>query len=359
VKFAWVAGVLLSSGQDVGATSGLPGGASSPLDAAPISPSALAIELAPTIATTGAGIATWAAFLMFGKRRRDQEETVTEGSLATAAATFYDADAAPGLRVVDEALMPRWRRPSLQQVRKADPLRAVAESPRMSFEGAGVRPLENYERRQIAYRLVRLLDSPDELRSQEIGVLDQGDEVQLLEQYGVYWLVLCPDGRQGWLHRMVLADPVVCQPAEAAFVRPAAGRPSALPGPAVMDEFVDQSQVQVSAQPEESGADLLEVYLKARADVLRSMELRRAAAAGNAAETVEPAVIVESAAVAMTVAQPEGASSAEAAVEVPAGSARPSAAGRAGGRYSGRKTADSRQAAAGSKPGTKSRRTSR
>ena len=63
------------------------------------------------------------------------------------------------------------------------------------------------ERRQIGYRLVRLLDSPDELRATEIGIIDQGDEVQLLQRHGVYWLVPCPDGRQGSVHRMTLADP--------------------------------------------------------------------------------------------------------------------------------------------------------
>ena len=58
----------------------------------------------------------------------------------------------------------------------------------------------------IRYRVVRLLDSPDELRGSEIGYLDQGDEVQLLEKYGAYWLVLSPDGQQGWLHKMILGD---------------------------------------------------------------------------------------------------------------------------------------------------------
>ena len=67
-------------------------------------------------------------------------------------------------------------------------------------------PIASYERRTIRYRVVRLLDAPDELRSADIGQLDQGDEVQLLEKSGAYWLVLCPDGRQGWLHQMTLGD---------------------------------------------------------------------------------------------------------------------------------------------------------
>jgi hypothetical protein len=71
-----------------------------------------------------------------------------------------------------------------------------------------VSPVEGHERRIIRYRVVRLLDAPDELRSVDIGQLDQGDEVQLLEKSGSYWLVLCPDGRQGWLHKMTLGEVV-------------------------------------------------------------------------------------------------------------------------------------------------------
>jgi hypothetical protein len=76
----------------------------------------------------------------------------------------------------------------------------------MSFATGAVPPVEGHERRVIRYRAVRLLDAPDELRSSDIGQLDQGDEVQLLERSGAYWLVLCPDGRQGWLHKMTLGD---------------------------------------------------------------------------------------------------------------------------------------------------------
>ena len=112
-----------------------------------------------------------------------------------------------GEDVVDmEMLMPRWRRPSLLLARKADPIRDNAPAPRLTFDAGLVGPLAGRERRVIRYRVVRLLDSPDELRGAEIGYLDQGDEVQLLEKYGAYWLVLSPDGQQGWLHKMTLGD---------------------------------------------------------------------------------------------------------------------------------------------------------
>jgi hypothetical protein len=39
-----------------------------------------------------------------------------------------------------------------------------------------------------------------------------------MERSGSYWLVLCPDGRQGWLHRMTLGE-VVSDAASAGFGR--------------------------------------------------------------------------------------------------------------------------------------------
>lgn len=190
------------------------------------------------------------AFGLFGKHRREDEPA--DQLLAAATAGAREAEAEPAPSVVDELLLPRWRRPSLQQARCADPLRATAERSRLSFESAGVRPLENYERRQIGYRLVRLLDSPDEFRSPEIGILDEGDEVQLLQRCGAYWLVLCPDGRQGWLHRMTLAEP-----AEAAGVEV---------GPEPMPPYQPGDETPEPARSAgEHGPDgLLEAYLRAR-----------------------------------------------------------------------------------------------
>ena len=218
-------------------------------------PNQLLTALLPTIATAAAaGGAAWAVFAFFGKRRRDDEE-IDQNLLAAAAATSYEAEAAPGLRVVDESLMPRWRRPSLQEIRRTDPLRAVADATHLSFDSAGVSPLANCECRSIGYRLVRLLDSPDEYRSTEIGILDQGDEVQLLRRQGVYWLVLCPDGGQGWVHRMTLAEPV---------------QPEIDPlGPEPMPQYMDDDVVTAfEAQAgEPTAGGLLEAYMKARGEI--------------------------------------------------------------------------------------------
>lgn len=178
----------------------------------------LPLGLVFTMTTTTGVVGAAMAFGVFGKRRRDGEPPAPDAVLAEAAASGYGAVAAaiavgatpaPPGPVDIELGMPRWRRPSLLEARKADPNRdATAAAPRLTFDHGLVGPLDGRERRLIRYTVVRLLDSPDELRGSEIGFLDNGDEVQLLEKRGVYWLVLCPDGRQGWIHKMTLGDVV-------------------------------------------------------------------------------------------------------------------------------------------------------
>ena len=182
----------------------------------------LPLSLVATLVTTTGAVGAAMAFGMFGKRRRDGEAPDSDDVLAAAAASgvavanaygFADKpspDAAAAALLLDpELALPRWRRPSLLEARRADPVRdRSAPAPRLTFDHGLVGALDGRERRLIGYNVVRLLDSPDELRGAEIGFLDQGDEVQLLEKRGVYWLVLCPDGRQGWIHKMTLGEVV-------------------------------------------------------------------------------------------------------------------------------------------------------
>ena len=196
-------------------------------------PDALAAVM-PVVVTTFGGAAMLMAFVLFGKRRRDDEPTDSDENLAAAAASSAGAVAssalveaapgpasAPGPTAADaELAMPRWRRPSLLEARKADPTRAAAVDTRLTFDHGAALPVGGHERRRIRYRVVRLLDRPDELLALDIGALDAGDEVELLERSGVYWFVLCPDGQQGWVHKMVLGEvvegPAVPGPAERA-----------------------------------------------------------------------------------------------------------------------------------------------
>ena len=171
------------------------------------------LGLLPTLVGTSGAVAMGMAFAIFGKKRRDEEQPHPDEVLKAKAARGTDVAASAELvgtrpfatPLEGEAAMPRWRRPSLLEARKADPARSVATNQRLAFADGGTAD-EGRERRVIRYRVVSLLDAPDELRSSDIGQLDQGDEVQLLERSGAYWLVLCPDGRQGWLHKMTLGE---------------------------------------------------------------------------------------------------------------------------------------------------------
>jgi hypothetical protein len=112
----------------------------------------------------------------------------------------------PGTGGLDVDL-PRWRRPSLLAARKSDPVRGDLAAPvpaRLTFDShdeTGTR-----ERRAVRYRIVRLLDRPDELLAATVGSLDEGDEVMVVEESGLYRRVMTPDGRTGWLHKMTLGD---------------------------------------------------------------------------------------------------------------------------------------------------------
>jgi len=56
-----------------------------------------------------------------------------------------------------------------------------------------------------AHHFLNDWDAASPLRT--LGVaLDEGDEVVLLEKHGTYWRVLCPNGSQGWLHKMTLGE---------------------------------------------------------------------------------------------------------------------------------------------------------
>jgi len=180
------------------------------------------MPLLPSIAFTVGTMVILMAFMFFGKRRRDGEppepdevlsSKAARGTGQAATATLVPrAPVVPGIPE-DEIGMPRWRRPSLLEARKLDPARsAVAAAAPLSFGRSSVALADGHERRYIRYHVVGLLDSPDEFRGTQIGELARDDEVQLLERSGTYWRVLCPDGREGWIHKMTLGD-VVGEPA--------------------------------------------------------------------------------------------------------------------------------------------------
>ena len=212
----------------------------------PSSAAAVLARLMPTMVVTTGGVAMTMAFLAFGRRRRDGSPTASDQALAAAAATGMPraaasqlvpkavlvadaarvatavraAAAAPAVAGPVDTDVPRWRRPSLMEARKADPARMAGAAVSLTFSGQAGEAVSGLERRRVRYRLVSLLDQPDDVRGIQIGSLDDGDEVVLLERLGTYWRVLCPDGREGWVHKMVLGDLIDDDPPPA----PAASR---------------------------------------------------------------------------------------------------------------------------------------
>ena len=252
------AGGAGGDGQGGSTVAGPPSGAGSgpARDGSPFgsssSAAAVLVRLMPTMLVTTGGVAMSMAFLAFGRRRRDESPTASDESLAAAAASGMPhasasnlvpaallvadsesiatavraAAVAPAVSGPADTDMPRWRRQSLLDARKADPTRSVRTAVSLTFSGRAGEAVSGLERRPIRYRLVGLLDQPDDVRGVEIGSLDEGDEVVLLERLGAYWRVLCPDGSEGWLHKMVLGAPIADDPPTVAALPPGSNLPA-------------------------------------------------------------------------------------------------------------------------------------
>jgi hypothetical protein len=106
-----------------------------------------------------------------------------------------------------EAFLPRWLRPSLRAQRhQAGPPASEPVSPQEPREPIRFTspPRKGVVRSTVAYRLVRVTDSPDDHESIEIGRLDRGDEVEVIGDREGYLKVRTPTGLEGWVPRMVL-----------------------------------------------------------------------------------------------------------------------------------------------------------
>jgi hypothetical protein len=163
----------------------------------------------PTFLLSTTAVVVWMSFMLFNKRRRDEEPPAPDAVLqASAAAGLAVAPGSGYVPPVDpESLMPRWRRPSLMEARRTDPIRTPGpERPRMSFANSIVEPSAGAERRRVRYAVTPLLDLPDEIRATRVGELAEGDEILVEARSGTYCQVLLPDGRRGWVHRTTLGD---------------------------------------------------------------------------------------------------------------------------------------------------------
>ena len=144
----------------------------------------------PWMGFTGLGIAI---FWLLLRRRPDRPMGAGAGGPSSAALGL------PG-SAREDASIPRWLRPSLQAARAAGwgvpPPRAAVR-----FLGPAA---PGVDRREIGYRLVRVADGPDDLKSDEVGRFDRGDQVEVLESKGAFVRVRGADGLEGWVHQAAI-----------------------------------------------------------------------------------------------------------------------------------------------------------
>jgi len=159
-------------------------------------------SLALTSLSTAMGLGLF-LFLVLGPwRRREPSGHEDTGLLATAVGSPQPNDAItaqpPPDTPLDEAHIPRWRRPSVQAARKASSIDVSPVQHPLAFPTP---PKPHIGRARIGYRMVRVSSEPDELRGEEIARVDRGDEVEVMREEAGYLFVCTPGGAMGWIHR--------------------------------------------------------------------------------------------------------------------------------------------------------------
>ena len=79
---------------------------------------------------------------------------------------------------------------------------AVTVTP--STQTFGKPPARGVERATVRSRLVRLNSEADDIRSIELGRLDRGDEVEIVDSFEGFLYVRRPDGATGWIRRATI-----------------------------------------------------------------------------------------------------------------------------------------------------------
>jgi hypothetical protein len=78
---------------------------------------------------------------------------------------------------------------------------AAATPPVVTTRTFDASPGKGVERATVAYHKVRISSKPDAVRSVELGRLDRGDEVEILDSYEGFLQVRTPDDVVGWILR--------------------------------------------------------------------------------------------------------------------------------------------------------------
>ncbi len=120
-------------------------------------------------------------------------------------ATPVESRRQPDATVDPESLMPRWRRPSLLEARRATPGRQEppAYTPMRFHEAYAAQA----DLRTVRYAIVPVMDRPDEVAGNQVRELGSGDQVEVVGSEGMFLEVICPTGERGWVHRTTVTQP--------------------------------------------------------------------------------------------------------------------------------------------------------
>ena len=136
-------------------------------------------------------------------RREDQATDVLEVALDVAVTDLATAPLA-ALTAIDEDLAPVDDDAPLKHARKtaaSRTTRPVAADPAGPLRAFAKPPRKGVERAKVGYRRVRISSEPDAIRSIELGRLDRGDEVEILDSSEGFLHVRTPDDITGWILR--------------------------------------------------------------------------------------------------------------------------------------------------------------
>jgi Bacterial SH3 domain len=143
-------------------------------------------------------------FLLVGRRRRRRDDDAVGARHVDPSPVPAPVVAEPMTAIVDEDLTPVDDDAPLKEVRKASrraTAAATAAAVATSVRTFAKPPPKGVERAKVGYRRVRISSEPDAVRSVELGRLDRGDEVEILESHEGFLRVRTPDDITGWILR--------------------------------------------------------------------------------------------------------------------------------------------------------------
>jgi hypothetical protein len=143
-------------------------------------------------------------FFLVARRRRRRDDDPVEARHVDPSPVPDSAAVEPMTAIVDEDLTPVDDDAPLKEVRKASrraTAAATAAAVATSVRTFAKPPPKGVERAKVGYRRVRISSEPDAIRSVELGRLDRGDEVEILESHEGFLRVRTPDDITGWILR--------------------------------------------------------------------------------------------------------------------------------------------------------------